>query len=312
LESKINIPKSFFSFLIASFFIWLLINLSKEYTTVVSYSLVYEKLPRNKVFQEKPLNELDIQIKASGFKLLSAKFHNTNVLFYLDKIKQTTDGRYYILPKTQEDIVQKQLYKGLRLDKILKDTVFLKLGELASKKVPVIANVKIDFNHGYDMVSPIKILPDSVFISGPKLQLDKINKIKTKELKLENVLENQEEIIGLELEDEFNKVNLSDNEVKISVVVDKFTEGEFLVPFVIQNLPLGIKIKTFPKQIKVIFKVGLNNFNKITSSSFKVSCDYNVSKANDLPYLIPKLDLKPSLISTVRLMPNKIDFLIQK
>ena len=115
----------------------MLINLSKEYTTTVNYKILYEKLPQHKVFQEEPLKEIDLLVKASGFKLLSSNFHNKNLIFYLDKIRNTSEKQYYILPRDQKRIVQTQLYKGLRLESFLKDTIFLKLGSLSSKKVPV-------------------------------------------------------------------------------------------------------------------------------------------------------------------------------
>lgn len=274
--------------------------------------MVYEKLPQNKVFQEEPIHNINIRVKATGFKLLSSNFYSKDLVFNLNKIRFNADKQYYFLPKTQELIIQEQLYKGLQLDKILKDTVFLKLGSLASKKVPVKANLSINYEHGYDLTSPVKLTPDSVLISGPKLQIDKVKELKTALLKLDNVSKNKKNKVKIITPEDFSDLKISKREAEIELFVDKFTEGEFLVSFDINNLPKNIKINTFPKKVKVVFKVGLSNFNEITANSFKVVCDYKVSKENDLPYLIPKLELKSSLVSSARLDPNKIEFLTQK
>ena len=64
--------------------------------------------------------------------------------------------------------------------------------------------------------------------------------------------------------------------------------------------------------VKVYFVVGLSNFSKIDKNSFAVVCDYSLSNENKLDYLVPKVIEKPSFIKSFKVVPNKIDFLIQK
>ena len=77
-------------------------------------------------------------------------------------------------------------------------------------------------------------------------------------------------------------------------------------------MPDSIAVKTFPKKVKVFYQVGLTNFNKVNVGSFKVVCDYNNSLSNNLNYLIPKVVVKPRFVSSVKINPNKIEYLIQK
>ena len=312
MKSRINIPKSFFGFLIASFLFWLLANLSKEYITTINYYVDYKKLAQNKIFEEEPVQEIPIRVKATGFKLLSANFSKRTIDLLVDKLKTKSNGMNYFLPNQQAGLIQKQLYSGLRLDRVLTDTIDLHLGILATKKVPVIANNQINFELGYDFATPIHTIPDSITVSGPDAQLSVIKSVDTKSIVFENLSESQIINIGLEVPSDNEKVKISHNVVEVVIDVDKFTEGSFYIPFEIENLPFGTKINTFPKNVKLTYKVGLNNFNKITPESFKVICDYRASKENDLSYLIPKIEMKPSLVKSARISPNKIDFLIQK
>lgn len=91
-------------------------------------------------------------------------------------------------------------------------------------------------------------------------------------------------------------------------MVDKFTEGEIEVPVLVKNAPKGINI--FPKKVKVIYKVGLKNFNEITPDLFKIECDYLDAENNELNYLTPELKDTPNLATVLRIVPDKIDFLI--
>ena len=43
-----------------------------------------------------------------------------------------------------------------------------------------------------------------------------------------------------------------------------------------------------------------------------IVCDFKESEENELNYLIPRLKQQSPLISSVRFVPNKIEFLIEK
>ena len=50
----------------------------------------------------------------------------------------------------------------------------------------------------------------------------------------------------------------------------------------------------------------------ITKESFIIECDFEQAINNELNYLIPVLKQTPTLISSYKITPNKIDFLIEK
>ena len=312
MKSKINIPKSFFSFLLASFLFWLLINLSKEYTTIINYNVDFNELSQEKIFEEKPIQEIPVRVSATGFKLLSANFSKRKIVLSADKLKTKSSGVNYILPNDQGASIQNQLYSGLQFQRILHDTILLHVSALAIKRIPVIANNEIDFQLGYDLASAIVVQPDSVLLSGPSTLINNITSVQTKKIVLKEVSESQIVTIAIEKPSENEKIKISSQKVSVAITVDKFTEGEFLVPFEVKNVPRGIQLNTFPKKVKVVFKVSLGNFNKITPTTFKVICDYKSAKDNGLSYLIPEIAVKSSLVQTARLSPNRIDFLIQK
>ena len=310
MKSKIHIPKSFFSFLVASFFFWSFINLSKKYTTTINYSITYKKLAQHKIFEEKPIEEIPLRIHGTGFKLIAANFSTRNINLQADKLKIKGNGVNFFLPNAQSDYIQNQLKLGLEFKEALLDTIDLHLGSLATKKVPVLPSTNIKFDLGYDYANSIKVIPDSILISGPDLQLNAIRELKTKEIVFDNLSTSKK--FKIDIEDVANEVKISEDHVAIEITVDKFTEGEFSVPFEIEDLPYGTKINTYPNKVKLVYKVRLGDFKAVTPELFKVVCDYRASKENDLSYLIPKIAIKPEMVKSVRLSPNKIDFLIQQ
>lgn len=307
-----NIPKSFIGFLIASFLIWMLINLSKPSSTIVNYTVSFVEMPQDKMLQEDPIKEVSLLVKGSGFKLLSAGLSNRNINVSAKNVQKKSANNFFLVTDNQRVEIQKQLVSGLSLQGVLQDTIFLKLGSLKSKKVPVVPSLDIAYKLGYNKSEDVKIIPDSVLISGPELQLKKVNSLQMAKLILREVSEDVTKKMPLVMSKEVDKVKMSFNEVELQIKVDKFTEGEFEIPVVVKNISSNKKINIFPKRVKVVFKVGLKDFNKITADSFKIVCNYEQVKENELTYLIPELEAKPSKVSSVRIIPSRIDFLIYK
>ncbi|WP_175578673.1 CdaR family protein [Tenacibaculum aiptasiae] len=309
MNKTFNIPKTFFGFLIASILFWLLINLSKEYTSISNLEIVYTDLPQKKILLSPPLKKLPVLIKGTGFNLISTKIANKPIKLSLKKLSKKSANDYYFLSKNIFQDIQDQLKSGTELTLIQKDSILLKIGTLYSKKVPLKANLNTTFQLGYDYSSPTTITPDSVLISGDKTFLKNINSLMLEKINLENISENKsiQSVILFPKEGEI-KTNITS--AKVNVYVDKFTEGEVEVPILVKNAPKSINI--YPKKVKLIYKVSLNNFNKITPDLFKVECNYHQVENNDTNYLTPKLIVSSDLVSSVRVTPNKIDFLIHK
>lgn len=311
-EKQPNISKVFIAFLLVSAFIWLLINLSKEYTTTAIYTVSYGKLPQDKILQQNPIKKIDLLLKGNGFKLLSAKFSDRKLQLSTQNLLQKSATNYYILPNAQQREIQKQLASGLKLQQVLQDTIRLQLGTLESKKVPLISDINIQYSLGFNLAEKISISPDSVVISGAKEVLNTITKLSLEKLELANVSKNITKELAIQLPTEAGKVKISSPKARVKIIVDKFTEGEFEVPVLVTHKSEKINVTIFPKKVKVRFKIGLKNFNKVSESSFEVTCNYQQTKENGLSYLIPKVTSQPKVVSSVRIIPEKIDFLIHK
>ncbi len=312
MKTSKKIPKTFISFLIVSFLIWLLITFSKEYTTVIKYTVNYNNIPQNRLLQETPIKEIEVTVKASGFKILRSNFKNETIQLEASNLIRKENSNFYFLIRNQFTKIQKQLLSGVELKEITADTMYLNLGVLTSKKIALKPNLNIDYHIGYDLLDEIKVVPDSMIVSGPEAKLKNINYIELSTLELNDVKSNfVEEVSILESNKDIN-FKFSALKATISGSVDKFTEGKLDIPFTTKNLPKDVNLTTLSESVEVVFVVALSNFSKISQSSFKVECDYAISEKNNLGYLIPKVIVKPDFIKSLKIIPKKIDYLIQR
>ncbi|WP_408044809.1 YbbR-like domain-containing protein [Tenacibaculum litopenaei] len=309
MEKKLNIPKVFIGFLSASLLFWLLMNLSKTYTTTVRYEVKYHSLAQHRQFNKVPPKELAVIVKSSGFNLISTQLRQAPLTISLGKLYKKTPNSYYILTRELITPLQKQFASGLSVVQIPQDSLFFNISELQSKKVPVVFTHSLPLKKGFDLAAPLRISPDSVTISGNESQLKAINEINTKPIKGQQITDVYTEVVALDIP---SGINSKQREVSLELNAVKFTEGALKVPVTLINLPKNKQLTIFPKEVSIRYKVGLADFDKITPASFEVYCDYQQSASKGLPYLIPVVKRTSNMVSAVRITPKKIDYLIHK
>lgn len=303
---------SFILFFLLSVVFWFMTKLSKEYEGTIKFPVTYNNLPDNKLLQENPLSFIEIHVKTSGFKLISSKISPNKLEIDASNIYYKSLTNYYLLISQQKLAIQKQMITGIEIDHFIKDSIAFNLGLLKTKKIPVNLLSDLTFEEGYELKDAININPDSILIKGPESILDTLSFVSTTLFQKKQLNSSFKETITIKKFSRESNIRSQQDEIEISAIVEEFTEGEVEVPLTLINSPNNTSISTFPKLVKVTYKVALSNFNKVSSSAFLIECDYNISKVNNLPYLIPQLVESSSLVRNIRIAPLKIDFIINK
>ena len=317
IKSSISISnkrkvKVFLFILVLTSIIWLLIELSKTYTSSAVFKVQYKNIPSKKLLQNKPISEINIALKAPGFSLLKYKIKKQTITLNLRNVVKGVSS-YYLLPNNQIAYLNQQLSGETEVISILNDTIFVELGNNKSEKVPINPSLEIKYKLGYNLIDTLKIVPDSVLITGPEKYVDSIKELTTETLEIKDVYKDIILDLALAQPAKYTNLILSDNKVKIVGKVDKFTEGRFTIPVAIINKDKGVIINTFPKEIEVVYQAGLTNFSKITKSSLLIVFDFEQYKNDTLvKYLTPIIKQKSEFISSLKVNPSQIEFLIQR
>ncbi len=297
-------------FLLMSFLFWTLIKLSKNYISKVEFDLVYIDIPKNKLLQNTPNSTIELTINTIGFKLIKYGFNKKTLNYSLTEIKRKKGSEYFSVTKVNINNLQAQLSAETDVLKINPDTLYFDLGVKKSKKVKIISEVNLEFKPGFNLIKNYRIEPKFITISGPTKVIDSINEIYTEPIKLTDISDSFDKKINLKYPNEM--ISFSTDQISIIGEVEKITEGSFTLPFKVINLPKNYFISTYPKEVKVVYQVALKDYNKISKNSFVVHVDYKQTEKNNLDYLMPKIIEKPEILFDVKVVPNKIEFLIKK
>ena len=302
--------KVFLVFLLLATLFWSLIKLSKEYIAEVEFELSYSDIPKNKLIQNEPEKKVKLTLKTVGFKLLNYSFKKRVLDYSLTEIERKAGSLYFSETSNNTNFLQAQLSAETIVLNVEPDTLFFDLGVKKSKKVPIVSRVDFSFKTGFNFVGNYKVDPAEITISGPGKVIDTITEVLTLPTEFSEIAESFEYEVQLEAP---NQVTVLEKDfVVVRGEVDKITDGSYNLPFKIINLPRNVIISTYPKEVKVIYQVALKDYSKIPENAFRVQVDYKQTMDNNLDYLIPELIEKPEIVTNVKIVPNKIEFLIKK
>jgi len=295
---------------------WFLNALSKEYTTSINYPVYYMNFPEDKVLTNDLPKKLNLRVKAYGFDLLRYKLSTAFLSNPFDVNKYTNNritgsslNSYNLLTSSIAERIEKELSTGIRLEAISPDTIRFQFSPILEKKVPVVLDLKLNFEQQFMKGGAILPELDSVLVKGPQSLLDSVKFAKTELLELSGLKKSTEEEIDFE---KIEGVSFSPKKLTVNIPVERFTEANKNVSIKVDNLPDSVLLRLFPGDVKLSYFVGMNKYENITEDHFDVRVDYLEAAQGDGNKLKVELKRSPDFVSNVRFYPQTVTFLIEK
>ena len=235
---------------------------------------------------------------ASGFKfkldLLTIKyFFNFNLMDYYQDYPENI-----IIPRSL-DIVFNKI--------VTPDSIVIELDNKEVKKIPIEANVFIETRPGYLKTEELKIVPDSILITGPNFYVKQISKVYTDSL----IIDDANLSVGTDL-----KLRISDNpiikysrkKVSISQKVEQISEKIIKdIPVRIINKDETVNIQIIPDKISLKVSGGLSHLSKVKSEDFEIYFDYGNSWQAGETYYTPEIIKPKYVVDIIDIIPARLN-----
>ncbi len=300
----------FLVFVIIATFLFFLQSLSKSYERELVIFVKYTDIPQDYAFTKPLPTTITVRIKDTGFNLLKSRMRNSD-----DSISISLKNRF--LKEKDTFVITTKELKDSILNCYDPDAVIVffvpqaieaKYEKLASKKLPIRLNKKLNFAQQYTLKSDIIIKPSFIEVFGAKSVLDSISAIYTEPIVLHNLSETQTIKAKLRL---IKNIVAAFNQVEVTIPVEQFTEKTISIPVVGKNFPQQIKLRTFPVSVNATFFVGLSHFNNVGEKDITVYLDYNDLVKNNGNDVVMKVFTTDSLISNIRLSPDVVEYIFE-
>ncbi len=285
-----------------SLLIWFFLKLSKEYETDKQIYLEYA-LPPLMEFTETPPDHLVATVEGTGGQLLK-KFlsqRELSINIDLNSLPNQEIQSSELLWKIQEQT-------GLSVKNVNRNIIKFSIDSTATKKVPVIPDLKLVFEKDFFQTQPMRWTPDSILLAGPARELQNINQVVTEPAEIGPVSGNLSQTLNI-VQRDFKNVVALPKEVNLEIFAEQYTEKSFEVPITVVNAPADYQLS--PTKARVSFSVGLSKFESLRQDSFLVEAD--LSQAIKLgPNKNVPLNLKsyPSWVKSARVSPKVVEFVV--
>ena len=241
--------------LLLAFSIWLIHNLSLNYSDTLSMPVVARCEIEGHSNVSSNSSMIAARCRTSGFSLLrirhQAKRKALNVRFDSKDLHHKDGEIFYITAAELSNYVTEIFGDGVRLESFLSETVQFRFPFENNKKVPVQAVQVVSFKPQYMAMGQIRLQPDSVTIYGEPFHLEHIDRVFTRTIDLHNLKSSAHGVIRLE---PVHGVRMSATEVNYSLDVTRYVEIRSEVSVGVRNVPAGKKLSVYPSTASVVYK----------------------------------------------------------
>ena len=295
--------------LLAAIGTWLFIALENKYPYTVKTQLIYKDEPQKRAFKPLQPDVVDLEVEGTGWQLLFSKLHLQPSAITVSLAKLNTHS--YIVFSEQLNSINRQLETSQQVISIKPDTLYFDFSKRTTKRVPLKLLSKFTFLKQYEVASPVKLSPAHVNISGPQEELAKISNWYTDTLELKDLQKTTSTRVSIK-QNLLNNISIYPSSVGVTVPVDEFTEKTVEVPLKIINNNDFYNLKLYPKKVAVTFMVSLSSYPEINQDFIEAIVDVNEWKQLGHPQFTVKIRRFPGYCKLVKIVPNKINFIIEK
>lgn len=233
--------------------IWLVHNLSREYTGVVNVSVLASSSLKGRAARASETVSVDARCSATGFRLLRIKHSSRDVILNIhpeDFVYSAADDRFVIsateLTKYSADIFGDRV----KLVTFLSQGYAFRFQRENNRTVPVSAVWNGTFKPQYMASGPIRIQPDSVTVYGDGSLLETIDAVYTRPLNFNDL---SKSVGGVAALVPVPGIRLSEKEVTWALDVVRYVEKRSEVSIIARNVPDGISFSMFPSTAEAVF-----------------------------------------------------------
>ena len=311
ISEKLNISgrdaKIFIVSLLLAFSIWLIHNLSLNYSETVRIPISARCDIDGHAYKSSNSAVVLARCRARGFNLIQLKRGEKKspvpVAFAPSDMHKKSDELYYVTSDGLNRYATHILGAGAKLESFISDTIVFRFPFENHKRVPVQPVYSMSFRPQYINVAPLKVSPDSVTIYGEPFHLSGIDRVFTGSISLSDLSSQTHGEVKL---DDIKGVRFSAEKVRYSLDVTRYVEIDAKMPIYTANVPKGRTLIVYPTTADVIFRCVF----PVTSNpaeEARICIDYNEFVTSLKGQCIPTLESVPEGVISWTIRPEIFD-----
>lgn len=242
--------------LMLAFGVWLIHNLSLEYSALVQRAIVAQcEIDGHSNISAEAV-EIAASCEMSGLDLMAYRMEGRRRPVHLtvspDDMHAKGNDVYYMTSAEATKYFHLIFTDRSKLEYFVTDTLFFTFKSVEHKKVPVKVMANVSYKPQYMSVTGLKASPDSVYIYGDKEIIDVVDHVTTDVVKL---YELDSETYGSVNIKPINGVRISAKSISYNIPVVRYVQREIMLPVRTSGVPRGVELKVYPPNVKMTYKM---------------------------------------------------------
>lgn len=294
------------SFILA-FLVWVLINLSKDYSGTVSVPVVAQCNIEGHGVESSNAVLVSARCRTDGFRLVREASRQerkvVKVRFDSGDMRRLGPDTYGIIGGAKNSYTTQFFGENVHLEAFITDTLKFVFPVENHKRVPVEIPHSLSYRTQYMLSGPVTVSPDTVTVYGEASKLAAIDKISTPRLVMSNLSESQHGVLRLIAPE---GIRLSHDQVSYEVPVSRYVELQATLPVEARHVPAGRQLQVYPAMAKVVVRC-VFPIAKDPLSSFKLYVDWRDFSNSLTGRCAPHVSSMPAGILEYRVEPEVFD-----
>ncbi len=290
-----------------AFLIWVLTNLSKEYSGTVSVPVVAECNIEGHGTESANTVLVSARCRADGFRLVreSSRQERKVVKVRFDRadMRRLGPDTYGIIGGAKNSYTNQFFGDNVHVEAFITDTLKFVFPPENHKRVPVEVPLSVSFRSQYMQSGAMTVSPDSVVVYGNADRLQGIEKITTSRIVMTELSESQHGVLRLNAP---RGVRLSTDQVSYEIPVSRYVELQATLPVEVRHVPAGRQLQVYPAQARVVLRCAFP-LAKDPLGSVKLYVDWRDFSTSLTGRCAPRMASVPSGVLEYRVEPEVFD-----
>ncbi|PIE84554.1 MAG: hypothetical protein CSA07_00400 [Bacteroidia bacterium] len=289
--------------------LWYLTKLSHEYTVDIRHDVRLAGHPKGALLVGEPSRQVWLRLRGRGHTLLEFKTFSSGQPFKLDM-----EGDEYtrrspergVLSRTQmAALFGPQLPSGLVLESVLTDSIVCEFSPLDRRLLPVRAQLTYSLAPQHVAVRPMEVVPDSIWVQGPKAELEQLDSLLTVAVDLGELRSSFDSLVALEPLPA--DLDMEAREVSVRMPISEFTQKEMDVEVRAVGVPDSLGVDLLPRTVRVRCAVHLARYQRLGPKDLDLFCEFSpyavdgryIVQVGRLPEGVFGVEITPSVVGSI-------------
>lgn len=294
-------------FVVISFVFWFILALNNQIKETYRVKLTINDIPENVTIIDDLPQNIDVTVKNTGYALMKYLFGRTPEVKV--SFSEISDGHGHLFLNRQDisEFLISTFGAEANIISFMPESITSTYTNLPGKKLPVSLKTVFQSDFQHIINGNIVMTPDSVVAYADAATLSDLVFMQTEKCAFKELSDTLRIKVALV---KVPHVKMTPDSISVIIPVEPLVSKQSAVNLTTKNVPLGMRLVTFPSSVKVSYLLPLSFYDNLPKDAVEVFVDYEDISAHSTKLPI-KIGRQSGKVSKASLQSDSVEFVLE-